>query len=108
MRAEIIAIGSELLTPLKSDTNAAWLTARLLETGIAVGARLTVADDPALLESAFRHALSRADLVIATGGLGPTEDDLTREAAAGATGRPLQRDPAIVEALREQFARRGR
>jgi nicotinamide-nucleotide amidase len=105
VRAEILAIGSELLTPLRSDTNALYLTEKLLEVGVAVGARVTVADDAALLESAFRAALSRADLVIATGGLGPTEDDLTREAAAAALGRPLTRDPAILDALRERFAR---
>ena len=61
-----------------------------------------------LLESAFRTALSRSDVVIATGGLGPTADDLTREAAAAATGRGLRRDPAIVEALQARFARYGR
>lgn len=108
MRAEILAVGSELLTPLRSDTNALYLTGRLLEIGIGVGARVTVADDPALLESAFRCALSRADVVIATGGLGPTEDDLTREAAAVALGRPIRRDPQIVEALKVRFARFGR
>jgi nicotinamide-nucleotide amidase len=105
MRAEILAVGSELLTPLRSDTNALYLTGRLLEAGIEVGARITVADDPALLESAFRNALSRAQVVIATGGLGPTEDDLTREAAAKALGRPIARDPALLEALIARFAR---
>jgi nicotinamide-nucleotide amidase len=105
MRAEILAVGSELLTPLRSDTNALWLTERLIEVGVLVGARTTVADDPALLESAFRTALARADIVISTGGLGPTEDDLTREAAAAALGRALRRDPGILEALRARFAK---
>jgi nicotinamide-nucleotide amidase len=108
MRAEILAVGSELLTPLRSDTNALYLTGRLLEAGVEVGSRVTVADDPGLLESAFRAALQRADLVIATGGLGPTEDDLTREAAAAALGRRLARDPAILEALKARFAGFGR
>jgi len=108
MRAEILAVGSELLTPLRSDTNALYLTAKLLEIGIDTGARVTVADDAALLESAFRNALARADVVIATGGLGPTEDDLTREAAAAALGRPLHRDPALIEELKARFARFGR
>jgi nicotinamide-nucleotide amidase len=108
MRAEILAVGSELLTPLRSDTNALYLTARLLEVGIAVGARVTVADDPDLLASAFRAALSRADVVISTGGLGPTEDDLTREAAAAALGRALHRDAVVLEALEARFARFGR
>ncbi len=104
MRAEILAVGSELLTPLRSDTNALYLTAKLREIGIEVGARVTVADDLALLESAFRSALSRAELVISTGGLGPTEDDLTREALAAAVGRPLHRDPDLLAALKERFA----
>ena len=104
VRAEIIAVGSELLTPLRSDTNALVLTARLRELGIEVVARTTVADDAALLEGAFRHAIARAEVVIATGGLGPTEDDLTREALAAALGRPLERDPALVEELKQRFA----
>jgi nicotinamide-nucleotide amidase len=108
MNAEILAIGSELLTPGRVETNAVYLTARLLECGIAVGARVTVADDAELLASAFRAALARAELVVATGGLGPTEDDLTREAAAAALGRGLRRDPEILAALRERFARYGR
>jgi len=105
MRAELLAVGSELLGPLRAETNTLWLTDRLLEAGVEVAARVTVADDAALLESAFRSALGRADLVIATGGLGPTEDDLTREAAAAALGRGIHRDPAILEALKTRFAR---
>jgi nicotinamide-nucleotide amidase len=108
MRAEILAIGSELLTPLRSDTNALHLTAKFLEAGVEVGARVTVADDFGLLESAFRAALARADVVVSTGGLGPTEDDLTRECAAAALGRRLVRDLGYVERLRERFARFGR
>jgi nicotinamide-nucleotide amidase len=108
LNAEILAVGSELLTPLRSDTNALFLTARLLECGVAVGARVTVADDAGLLESAFRTALGRARIVIATGGLGPTEDDLTREAAASALGRGLRRDATVLEALRGRFARYNR
>jgi len=108
LRAEILAVGTELLTPLRSDTNAVYLTGQLLQAGVDVGARVTVADDPGLLESAFRAALGRAHVVIATGGLGPTEDDLTREAAAAALGRGLRRDPGILEALRARFARYGR
>jgi len=105
MRAELLAVGSELLGPLRAETNTLWLTDRLLEAGVEVAARVTVADDAALLESAFRSALGRADLVIATGGLGPTEDDLTREAAAAALGRGIHRDPAILDALKTRFAR---
>jgi nicotinamide-nucleotide amidase len=105
MRAELLAVGSELLGPLRAETNTLWLTDRLLEAGVEVAARVTVADDAALLESAFRSALGRADLVIATGGLGPTEDDLTREGAAAALGRGIHRDPAILDALKTRFAR---
>jgi nicotinamide-nucleotide amidase len=107
-RAEILAIGSELLTPLRSDTNAAYLTAKLREVGVMVEARVTVADDAALLASAFKVALGRADIVISTGGLGPTQDDLTREAVADALGRGVRRDPALLDALRARFARFGR
>jgi nicotinamide-nucleotide amidase len=108
MRAEILAVGSELMDPLRVETNALHITARLFEAGVEVGVRSVVADDAALIESAFRAALARADIVISTGGLGPTEDDLTREAAAAALGRPLRRDPAIIEQLRARFARFGR
>src|SRR5688572_20987095 len=104
-RAEILAVGSELLTPLRSDTNALYLTAKLREIGIDTGARVTVADDAGLLESAFRAALGRAQVVISTGGLGPTEDDLTREAAAAALGRPIARNQAMLDALVARFAR---
>jgi nicotinamide-nucleotide amidase len=108
VRAEILAVGSELMDPLRVETNALHITGRLFEVGVEVGVRCVVSDDAALLESTFRTALGRADVVIATGGLGPTEDDLTREAAAAALGRTLRRDGAIVEQLRARFARFGR
>ena len=108
MKAELLAVGSELLGPLRADSNALWLTERLLDSGIEVIARTTIADQAAPLATAFRTALARAELVIATGGLGPTADDLTREAAAAATGRALRRDPALLEALRQRFARFAR
>ncbi len=105
MKAELLAIGSELLGPLRAETNSLWLTERLLDAGIEVSARTTLADDRGLIESAFRSALARADVVVATGGLGPTADDLTREGAAAALGRGLRRDGALLEALRARFAR---
>lgn len=108
MRAELIAIGSELLIPPRSETNGAYITGRLREIGIPVIARVTVADDLEALTAAFRNALARADIVIATGGLGPTEDDLTREAAAAALGAQLKRDAGYLEALRARFAKYGR
>lgn len=108
MKASVLAVGSELLTLQRADTNALFLTRKLLEVGVPVVLRLTVADDLALLTSAFRLALLRSDLVIATGGLGPTEDDLTREAAAAALGRGLSRDAGYLESLKARFARYGR
>jgi nicotinamide-nucleotide amidase len=108
VKAQILAIGSELLTPLRADTNAVFLTEKLLELGIEVMARTTVSDELPVLESVFRTALAEADLVISTGGLGPTDDDRTREAAAAALGLGLTRNQALIELLRERFARYGR
>jgi nicotinamide-nucleotide amidase len=108
MKAAIVAVGSELLDPLRRETNGAYLTGRLREIGVDVFERTLVADDGAWLEGAFREALSRADVVISTGGLGPTEDDLTRDAASRAVGRPLRRDEGILEWLRARFARFNR
>ena len=108
MRAELIAVGSELLIPPRSETNGAYITGRLREIGIPVIARVTVADDLEALTQAFRNALARADIVIATGGLGPTEDDLTREAAAAALGIGLNRDAGHLEALKARFTKYGR
>jgi len=104
--AEIIAVGSELVTPDRVDTNSLWLTARLNELGIVVRAKAAVRDDRADLAAVFTQALSRADLVVTTGGLGPTDDDLTREVVAGALGLALVEDAEIVAALRERFAKR--
>jgi nicotinamide-nucleotide amidase len=108
VKAALVAVGSELLGPLRTDTNSIWLTERLLEAGVEVVARSTVADEHERLETALRGALEGSDVVITTGGLGPTADDLTREAAAAALGRRLIRDRGIVEELRTRFARWGR
>src|SRR5262249_5856165 len=107
-RAEVVAVGSELLMPGRVETNAAYITAKLRATGIVVGAKSAVADELEALASVFRGALSRSDLVIATGGLGPTEDDLTREAAAAALGGGLRGDAELLEGLRARFARYNR
>lgn len=108
MRAELIAVGSELLGPFRAETNTLWLGERLQDAGVDVVGRSTLADDLPLVASQLRAALARADIVIVTGGLGPTVDDLTREAAAAATGLALHRDAAVVETLRVRFARYGR
>ncbi|MDQ7819567.1 MAG: competence/damage-inducible protein A [Armatimonadota bacterium] len=108
MRAEIISVGTELLLGQIVDTNAAYLGQRLAEVGVDVHCRQTVGDNPARIREALRLALSRADLVVMTGGLGPTEDDLTVEAVAAALGRELVRDPEVAEHIRRFFASRGR
>lgn len=107
MNAEIIAIGSELLTPYRQDTNSLYLTQKLNELGVEVSFKSVVGDRRTHLTLAIQIALSRVDIVILMGGLGPTEDDLTRECAAEALGRKLHRDPQIVEALRARFSARG-
>ncbi len=108
MQAELLAVGSELLVPGRQETNAATMTRYLLERGCKVVARTTIADDAKALTDSFRLAWSRADLVIATGGLGPTEDDLTRECAAEALGVALIREASYVEWLVERFKRFNR
>ena len=105
--AEIIAVGTELLTPFRSDTNSLFLTARLNELGIVVRRKSIVGDDAADLGTAVREALDRVDLLVLCGGLGPTDDDLTRETVADVLGRTLIEDPLLVESLRARFAARG-
>jgi len=105
--AEIIAVGSELLVPPRLDTNSLFITERLNEYGIEVRAKAIVGDRPADLEAVLRAALARTDLVVLCGGLGPTDDDLTRAAVAAVTGRALCEQPELVEAIRRRFAARG-
>ncbi len=105
--AEIIAVGSELLVPPRLDTNSLFLTERLHDIGIEVRAKAIVGDNRLELEAVFRGALGRADVIVVCGGLGPTDDDLTRDAVASVLGRPLREDPAIVERIRQRFAFRG-
>ncbi len=89
MKAEIIAVGSELLTPDRLDTNSLFLTEELNRLGIEVVRKTVVGDSAAQIRDAFREALGRVELVISIGGLGPTEDDLTRETLAELLGRRL-------------------
>lgn len=105
--AEIIAVGSELLALGRVDTNSGVISAALAGRGIDVVARSIVGDQLAHLELAVRTALRRADLVLLTGGLGPTEDDLTRLAVANALGRPMHEDAEQVAHIAARFARRG-
>lgn len=107
MNAEIIAIGSELLTPFRQDTNSLYLTEKLNQLGVEVVLKTIVGDSRSRLVSVAQHALFRSDIVIFMGGLGPTEDDLTREAVAEALGAELHRNEEILEQLKERFAARG-
>lgn len=106
-RAEILAIGSELLDLGRGDTNGAYLARHLGGIGIAVHFRTVVGDLIPDLQEAFRVALGRSDLVVATGGLGPTVDDLTREALASVLGLPLEENGAILNQIEERFRRLG-
>ncbi|MBP7707760.1 MAG: competence/damage-inducible protein A [Candidatus Aminicenantes bacterium] len=107
MKAEIIAVGSELLTPDFQDTNSLYLTAGLDTLGIAVAFKTIVGDEERDLARALRTALGRADVVLCMGGLGPTEDDRTRETLAKVLGRRLVFRAAIRERIRARFRRRG-
>jgi nicotinamide-nucleotide amidase len=108
LSAEIIAIGSELLTPDKTDTNSLWLTGKLNGIGIKVMLKTIVGDDESRLEATIRDALKRSDVVITTGGLGPTEDDITRKVSARAIGRELVYHDELEKDLIERFRRWGR
>src|SRR3989440_10475503 len=108
MKAEIIAVGSELLTPDRLDTNSLFLTEELNGIGIEVVRKTVVGDNRELLAEAFRDALNRVPLIIACGGLGPTEDDLTRENVADLLGRKLRRNEAILRHIEGRFRSLGR
>lgn len=107
MNAEIIAVGSELLTAHRLDTNSLYLTEQLNALGVDVIFKSVVGDNLRRLVESAQHALFRSDIVIFSGGLGPTEDDLTREAVAEALAVRLRRDPEIVAKLEKRFADRG-
>src|SRR3981189_1049307 len=103
MKAEIIAVGSELLTPDRLDTNSLFLTEERNRIGIEVLRKAVVGDNRDLLAEAFRDALNRVPLIISSGGLGPTEDDLTRETVADCLGRKLRRNDAILRYIEGRF-----
>jgi nicotinamide-nucleotide amidase len=108
MKVEVISIGSELTSGQNLDTNSQWLSRRLAEIGIPVAFHTTVADNLADNVGVFRIACERADLVLITGGLGPTQDDLTREALATVAGLELVEDPVSLARIGEMFSRRRR
>lgn len=107
VNAEIIAVGSEMLTPYRMDTNSLYLTEQLNLLGIDVIFKSIVGDDQRRIVGAAEHALFRSDILMFSGGLGPTEDDLTREAVAEALGVSVRRDPEILARLEQRFAERG-
>jgi nicotinamide-nucleotide amidase len=107
VNAEIIAVGSELLTPFRSDTNSLYLTEQINMLGVEVVLKTIVGDDLKRLVATAEHALFRSEIVIFSGGLGPTEDDLTREAVAEALGVALRRDEEVLGAIEQRFAARG-
>jgi len=104
MIAEIIAVGSEMLTPHRQDTNSLFLTAELNDLGVQVAFKTIVGDHLSRLILSIRIALTRTDVLILSGGLGPTEDDLTREAVASALSLEIQRDNDLIAALYKRFA----
>lgn len=108
MRAEIIAVGSELLTPYRLDTNSLFLTDQLTQIGVRVLYKAVVGDAHDEMLSTFRQAIDRADVIVSSGGLGPTDDDRTRQTVADLLGRKLVRDDGTLERIRERFRRFGR
>ncbi|MEK7794927.1 MAG: competence/damage-inducible protein A, partial [Candidatus Hydrogenedentota bacterium] len=105
MQAEIMMIGTELLLGQIEDTNATFMARVLAENGINLFQKTTVGDNTERINAALNAALDRSDIVLCSGGLGPTEDDLTRECVAAVTGRPLEFDPYIWEQIEAMFAR---
>ena len=105
--AEIVAIGSELLLGQIVDTNSAWMARRLTKVGVDLFYKTIVGDNPGRMRAAIDRALDRSDLVITSGGLGPTQDDLTRETIAAVTGRRLVKDPDLLEQIEQRFRGRG-
>src|SRR2546425_11678354 len=103
LAAEIIAIGSELLAPDRTDTNSLWLTEKLNRIGIDVKLKTIVGDDDGRLEELIKDAVKRSRVVITTGGLGPTEDDITRKVVARALGRRLILDESVLNEIRARF-----
>ncbi len=108
MNAEIIAVGSELLTPERMDTNSLWLTAQLNDLGVEVTTKTIVGDNRERLTATVRAALGRTEILVLTGGLGPTEDDVTRDAAAAALSRPLVFVQEIADRIEARFRFRNR
>ena len=108
MQIEIITVGNEVLSGRTLDTNFAFLARALEEASVQVGWHTTVSDTAERIGEGLKNALQRAGAVVMTGGLGPTPDDLTRQAVATALGRPLQVDEGVLTLIRERIRRLGR
>jgi nicotinamide-nucleotide amidase len=107
VNAEIVAIGSELLLGQIVDTNSAWMAQRLAEIGVNLFYKTVVGDNAGRMREIISRALERSDVVITSGGIGPTEDDLTREMVAEVTGRELVLDPSLLQQIEDRFRKRG-
>ncbi len=105
--AEIVTIGSELLLGQIVDTNSAWMAQRLSDHGVNLFYKTIVGDNPGRMQESLARALDRSDVVITSGGLGPTQDDLTRETVAEVTDRKLVLDPELLDEIEQRFRRRG-
>src|SRR4029453_18841391 len=108
MKAIILSIGDELVLGQTVDTNSAWISQQLAAVGCAVAAHVTVADDQRAIEQAIEEAVGRCDFLIVSGGIGPTEDDLTRQALAAVMRVPLELNETWLKVLRRFFEQRGR
>ena len=107
MKAWIFAVGSEMLTPYRVDTNSLLITERLNEVGCDVRMKAVVGDDVTELSALFERGIGAVDLIVCTGGLGPTEDDVTRDALARTLDLPFDTDERILSAIQARFAKRG-
>src|SRR5687768_12772137 len=108
MDAEIVAVGSEMLTPQKIDTNSLYLTDQLNSLGVEVVQKCVIGDDRQRLSDVVRAAMLRSQIIIVTGGLGPTEDDVTRDAVAAAVGRGMHFNQDICDVIAERFRKFNR
>src|SRR4051812_25899654 len=108
MRCDVVAVGTELLLGQIVDTNSSWLGEQLAASGIDSLLQIKVGDNLGRVTTALRNALAGADAVVVCGGLGPTHDDLTRDAIAAVMGVELRQDDALVEVITNMFAARGR
>ncbi|HQP94488.1 MAG TPA: competence/damage-inducible protein A, partial [Thermoanaerobaculia bacterium] len=108
MRAAILAVGSELLGEDRAETNSLWLARLLADHGVELVRKVAVADQEEAIAAEIARLAASHDLVLVSGGLGPTADDVTREAVAKGLGRPLARDARLEQELRARYASLGR